>query len=188
VRPRPGGPGLTELAAARVSARQGWCGRDMSRTCVGEAGGSRWHRRGLAGPLFYPHLVPIISRELHKRSAGSFDRPVASLAVPWRPAAWRRVKAVGANRAAVSPAFRGYEAGNVEFESVEPTATRGLPWLMTTLVLWRPKSPTVSSPIRARQVDRSIGLARPAEWPPGSDGAHQLGTRIAGMKSEAHAR
>jgi hypothetical protein len=70
----------------RIVAGQGLCGRDRIRTCVGNAGDFTGRTSGSPRVLSHPHPVPVIARDVRKRRADSFDRPLASPPVACCPA------------------------------------------------------------------------------------------------------
>jgi hypothetical protein len=77
----------------RITAGQGLCGRDRIRTCVGNAGDLTGRTAVSSRVPSHPHLVPIITRDVHKRPADRFGRPSASVPVspcPARPSVGRR--------------------------------------------------------------------------------------------------
>jgi probable HAF family extracellular repeat protein len=82
-----------QTADNRVSARQGWCGRDRIRTCVGEAGGFTGRPTASSRVPLRPRSAPVVGHDVRKRPADSFSRHRASPPVLLRPArlgVWRR--------------------------------------------------------------------------------------------------
>jgi hypothetical protein len=100
---KPGPASQRERAGRnRVSAAQGWCGRDRIRTCEGIAGD--FTGRSAVSPQVpsHPHPVPIIARDVHKRPIDGFGGHSASPPVAPVP----RVPASGGAKVERNPGRR----------------------------------------------------------------------------------